>query len=245
MTYAHVPLESRTGSWAAGAGLEAPASLDDWLEDVWNLASPEATGEMPGRPFTHPQLASDVAWLQLLAAVEESPSGTPVPRPSGTEISPPPIDQPVHLLRRWTRLPMADLAVLVGVSRRTLYEWLRGAEPQLENRERISRLVEVIGSIAQEVSPDTLAASLRRHVSPGSGGQLDLDELVTDLRESAEGDELPSLERVVGEPEAIPVTALEADELKAVLERRARPRAPIAAKPWQPPEVMPAADDEA
>jgi transcriptional regulator with XRE-family HTH domain len=246
MTYAHVPLESRTGSWAAGPGLEAPASLDELLEEAWSLASLEAAGEMHGRASVHPQLAADVAWIQLLAAVEESPSGTPVPSLSGeAELSPPPVDDPVHLLRRWTRLPMADLAVLVGVSRRTLYEWLHGVEPQLENRERISRLVEAIGSVADVVAPDILAASLRRHVSPGPGEALDLDELIAAVREFASGEELPSLERVVSEPEGIPVTALEAEELKAVLERRARPRTPIGARPWQPPEIMPAADDEA
>lgn len=84
------------------------------------------------------------------------------------DIGPPNAATPLQLLRTWTALPMADLASLLGVSRRTLYEWQRGSEARDENRVRLDRLIDLVGPLAAVIGSGATRTFLRDQLQSGA-----------------------------------------------------------------------------
>ncbi|MDQ3691529.1 MAG: hypothetical protein M3406_16160 [Chloroflexota bacterium] len=249
MTVAHLPFESRTGhDPALGIGVAA-------VESVWVVqADKRVINDLAdARSWPEGSLAggqpsvADKAYARLRAAIvhdcrSQAAAVQPVVE---RDIGPPNAAIPLQLLRTWTALPMADLASLLGVSRRTLYEWQRGSEARDENRVRLDRLIDLVGPLAEVIGSGATRTFLRDQLQSGEREGVDVDRLADEAAQLRRSAERPVLRpRTVTRVHVEPDAALSGYEMRVFLEGRAAPREPIAASRWQPHELMPAPVDE-
>jgi hypothetical protein len=72
---------------------------------------------------------------------------------SGLRVRATSVSQLVEELREWTGLSASGLAEMLGVSRRSLYHWLREGQASVNNTQRLVRLADTLRPIAREWSP--------------------------------------------------------------------------------------------
>lgn len=148
-------------------------------------------------------------------------------------------------LREQVRLPAEKYARLLGVSRRTLYNWLETGRPA----DQAVYLVERLGSWVDELEPYLTASDLRQLLDPevaGSIGALlasqELDAAAELVRAVADEASRPRRARRLGvladDPHGEP-PSVTADELQAAFSAFTSPR-PASAQPGgdtEPPEL--------
>lgn len=79
-------------------------------------------------------------------------------------------DRQFAVLREWTGLSVVDAARMVGVSRRTPYQWSRGVTPQTDTGARLYRIVRSLKPVVEACEPWEVKTWLRA----GSPSPLDM-----------------------------------------------------------------------
>lgn len=247
MTYAHVPSESRTGLWIGRVSANSPVAEGDMIA----FSEPQEMGEvwqvldlMSHPPIAPAATVADEAWSRLRAGLDDPalPAAIPPPRLDSPERY---TEDAVEILRIKTGLPMTEIASILGVSRRTLYEWQHGAVPQSENRARTIQALQIIDTVTTVLSRDAAATWIRRQIRAAGGDVADLDVLGEAAENLGRYENLMRLEPVAAGAGGSPVSPLGQEEVRAILRRRAVPRSgPKRGQVWRPREIMPSVEDE-
>lgn len=225
-THAAIYLISATMAARPPADLNSPAMLTFSELGVLSTRSPTLSSRIFGAPLGNP------AAIERLEEIEVKP----VQQPAAADL---------RTLLRWTDGSAELLAALLGASRRSIYNWLKGSPPRGRFAARCVRLRAVLAPLGEEWHPQALAQWLQegspaRDLLIREERWAELDEQVRRACAAVQ----PEPKR---EPEAVPAAPVGLSEglLRAALEEfRSPPPAPVRSREgWRPRELTGASPD--